>query len=294
MEGTEKETLSSSVALISSMPLLGAITVAQFEGWVEEDERFEMVTVVAWSKSNEKAVRAFIKGEEFRKKPKNQTLAEWLKSQDWSSAIGGRKFQDNEGRVHFIGIGAAAMGTSSSSRKTARGMAEMMARKEVATALFSDVAAQEQAQQLMKTYNYNGKDESVAMQNYASTLKQSFENRQISGLGKVFGKELVHPISGQKIYVAIFDVTSESARQAMTMEKSIYTTRVMDAVDQNRKTETKAVYDEAVRQAKKGATNVVTQKESSVSASSSNKSSNLSGKKSSTVKGGAGSDSFDW
>ncbi|KAF1073761.1 hypothetical protein [Halodesulfovibrio sp. MK-HDV] len=66
-EGTEKETLTSSAQLCSAMPLLGAMTVAQFEGWVESEERFEMVTVIAWSKSNEKAVRAFLKGVEYKK-----------------------------------------------------------------------------------------------------------------------------------------------------------------------------------------------------------------------------------
>lgn len=293
-EGKEKETLSSTVALMSSMPLLGAITVAQFEGWVEEDERFDMVTVVAWSKTNEKAVRAFIAGKEYKRKPKSISLSEWLNSQDWSSAIGGRKFQDNAGETHFIGIGAAALGSSSTSRKTARGIAEMMARKEVATALFADVSAQEQAQQMMKTYNSSGTDESLAMENYASNFKQSLKNRHISGMGKVFGKELTHPISGQQIYVAIFDVTGETARQAMAMEKSIYTTRVMDAVQQNRKKATKKVYDVSAEEAKK-LTVVPAGKAKSSGASSSTRTVNKNSRKSgSTVKSGAGSDSFDW
>ncbi|KAF1073760.1 hypothetical protein MKHDV_03381 [Halodesulfovibrio sp. MK-HDV] len=228
-----------------------------------------------------------------KKTPKAKSLAEWLTSQDWSSSIGGRKFQDNKGETHFIGIGAAALGTSSTSRKAGRGIAEMMARKEVATALFANVAAYERADLAQKTYNMNGKDESIALQSYASTLKQSFENRQISGLGKVYGKELIHPISGQKMYVAIFDLTSESARQAMKMEKSNYLSRIMDVVDQKRKKTTKAGYVESVKQAKKMSARSAKTSTSSSAVAPAKGQKNVYRNKS-AVQGGAGSDSFDW
>jgi len=299
----EQETLSSKVATIAAMPLLGAVTVAQYESWDEEEEAFEVATVLAWSKSNEKTVRAFLEGKEMHARPGTKTLAQWVSSQDWASASGGRKFKDNKGDIHFIGISAAAVGNSSSTWKRARGIAELMAKKEVATAVFADVSSQKKAEQMLKTYSVNGKDKTIAVESFASKLKQSIENRHISGLGKIYGRELVHPISGQKIYVAIYGMSSSSAKQALKMQDSNYVTRAMDVKHQKVQAAKQQAGVDAVNRAKRQQVKVKqlatpVDKRSAgagraVAPTQSQKRKTGAGAQSG-VYGGAGSDDFDW
>lgn len=250
LTGSKTESLHSKVETLSQMPLMGAIVLAQFEQWNEQEEKFRSAVIMIWSKKMETLVRAFISGERMTVPPGRLTLAQYIDQNDWSSASGGRRFRDNKGNVYFLGIGSAAVGSSASAEKRARGLASMIAKKEVATAIFADVSSHKIAEQMMESYNGGtGKDTSVAAENFASELKQSIEDRTISGLQSQFLRKVKHPISGQTIYVAIFAVSGDSARQAMLMEESNYLTRIMDIKAQQYQKGIKDGHDNALRRA---------------------------------------------
>ena len=233
--GAVTEKLQSKVMTISKMPLFGAVTVAQFESWNEKDEQYRIALVVLWSSKMERCTRAFISGEDFQVPPGSTTIREWINSQNWATASGGRRFRDNNGNVYFVGIAASPVGKSSSSEKRARGVSEQMAKKEVAMSIFSDVSSNKMADQIMETRSGgSGKDSSVAAETFAATLQQQIKDRQVNGLQKLYGKKVVHPISQQYIYVTIYGVSSNSAKQALLMQESTYLTKILDVKHQQR------------------------------------------------------------
>ncbi|MCG8565740.1 MAG: hypothetical protein MI747_11735, partial [Desulfobacterales bacterium] len=140
LTGSKAETLKSSVETMSAMPLMGGLVMAQFEEWNAEDEQFRTAIVMMWSKKMETIVRGYIAGKNMTVPPGKMSISEYIKNNDWSSSTGGRRFRDNQGNVYFVGIGAAAVGSSASSEKRARGIASANAKKEVATAIFADVS----------------------------------------------------------------------------------------------------------------------------------------------------------
>ncbi len=252
LEGSVAEELNSTVEAVSKMPLFGAMTMAQFESWNEDEEQYKVALVMTWSPKQEEMVRALITGVEKKVPAGRQSLGEYLKGQNWATATGGRKFRDSSGNFYILGIAASPVGSSSSSEKKARGMAEMMAKKEVVTALYADVAAKEKAEQAMITMNGGtGKDSSIAAESFASTLQQSLSNRQVQGLSKRYGKKVIHPLSGQKIYVSVYSIDSASIANAKLMMQSQYQTKLMDVKSQQKAKGVKDGYDQAIDTAMK-------------------------------------------
>ena len=55
---------------------------------------------------------------------------------------------------------------------------------------------------------------------FSKELRQSVENLQLQGMSEKWGKQLKHPISGQKIYVSIVGISHKSVAKARLMEVS--------------------------------------------------------------------------
>ena len=87
------------------MTLVGAFQVAHFESFI--NGQYEISTILMWSPKNENRVLSLLQGEDIYVEPGNLSLNDYLKSTNWASAIGGRKFIDNNGEFHLIGIGVA-------------------------------------------------------------------------------------------------------------------------------------------------------------------------------------------
>ncbi|WP_422449001.1 hypothetical protein [Endozoicomonas sp. ALB091] len=238
----------SMAEAVSKMPLYGAITAAQFESWDDIKQQYKVAMVTVWSPKQEEMIRALLSGEAMTLPKGKQNLADYIRSQDWSTATGGRKFRDSSGNFHILGIAASPVGSSSSSERKARGIAELMARKQVATALYADVAAYEKAEQAMTTLSSSGgKDVSIAAESFTSELSQSIENRAVQGLSKRFGRRVTHPLSGQDIYVSIYSIDTSSVVNARLMQASQYQTKVLDIQSQQQLKGTKDGLDQSVR-----------------------------------------------
>jgi len=251
-QGQERGKSSSKVATLSKMPLFGALVVNQFESWSEEEGRYRVSLLVMWSKSTEKMARAMITGEKLVIPAGPVTLQSWLNTQDWSTITGGRRFRDEHGDGWFIGVDARPLGSSASSERQARGLAEMGAKKEVAMSLFADMESKKLAETVLEERtNKQGQDSSEAMGSYAASLRSSINNRSISGLQKLYGKKVVHPISGQKMYVAVYGMSSNTARKALAMQASNYVTKLLDVKSQQKLKGTKAGLKSAVSAAQR-------------------------------------------
>jgi len=310
-QGQTRGKSSSQIATLASMPLFGAVIVNQFESWDSDSEQYRVALLVMWSKSTEKMARAMITGEDLIIPPGPITLQTWLNNQNWATMTGGRRFRDEHGDGWFIGVDARPIGSSSSSERQARGLAEMSAKKEVAMSLFSDMESKKRAETVMiERTNAQGQDASQALGSYAESLRSSIQNRSISGLQKLYAKKVTHPISGQKIYVAVYGMSSNTARKALAMQGSNYVTQLLDIKSQQKLKGTKAGLQSAVRaaeqnrsayytakqqakqqvrsEAKKSTVQPVSPRQTHQSAAPQNKGSQ------SGVYGGSGADSFDW
>lgn len=292
------------------MPLFGAVTVNQFESWDADSEQYKVALLVMWSKSTEKMARAMITGEKIVIPPGPVTLQTWLNNQNWATMTGSRRFRDERGDGWFIGVDARPIGSSSSSERQARGLAEMSAKKEVAMSLFADMESKKRAETVMiDRTNAQGQDASQALGSYAASLRSSIQNRSISGLQKLYAKKVTHPISGQKIYIAVYGMSSSTARKALAMQGSNYVTQLLDIKSQQKLKGTKTGLKAAVhaseqeqsayRAAKQNAkqqvqTEAARMTVNSTTSRQTHKSAAPQSKESQSGVYGGGADSFDW
>lgn len=309
-QGQTRGKSSSQIATLSSMPLFGAVTVNQFESWDADSEQYKVALLVMWSKSTEKMARAMITGEKIVIPPGPVTLQTWLNNQNWATMTGSRRFRDERGDGWFIGVDARPIGSSSSSERQARGLAEMSAKKEVAMSLFADMESKKRAETVMiDRTDAQGQDASQALGSYAASLRSSIQNRSISGLQKLYAKKVTHPISGQKIYIAVYGMSSSTARKALAMQGSNYVTQLLDIKSQQKLKGTKAGLKAAVhaaeqeqsayRAAKQNAkqqvqTEAARMTVNSTTSRQTHKSAAPQSKGSQSGVYGGGADSFDW
>lgn len=225
LKGEIKLESTSMVETLAQAPILGASVLVQAESWNSDSEVYEVATLMVWSPKLEKAAKSIITGELLPLKPKNGlSVHEWLKKQEVSTMVGPRQFVDKSGERWFIGaFGMPADGSSSLVRKN-RGIADVMAKKEAAVALYADIETQKQAAIAMQTRSseLGSKDHTEVASSFSEATRQSVENRHINGLSKLFSRTVIHPISQQKIYVVAYGISAKAASEALAIEYSAF------------------------------------------------------------------------
>ena len=68
----------------------------------------------------------------------------------------------------------------------------------------------------------------MTAESMAQKLSASFKNKTIRGLQKLKSAEVKHPITGDKIFVAVYGLNSSAAAAALEAERINYATKVMD------------------------------------------------------------------
>ncbi len=216
------QTTTSQTETLASMVLSGAMVAAQFESLV--NDQYQIVVLVTWSPKQESLLRGMFKGENlnigFRG---NQTIGQYIAGNDWSSAIGGRKFVDVNGDLHVIGIGAAPLrGSSSADRYSAEISAGAQARSQIALSFYGDTKVKEKAQQKLQELKSSngGATETVNTESFSKNVTESVQGLQLQGVSKRLSKVMVHPLTGQKILVYIADMSIKNSRAAKDMENT--------------------------------------------------------------------------
>ncbi|WP_418113215.1 hypothetical protein RJD40_08485 [Vibrio scophthalmi] len=225
LKGEIKLESTSMVETLAQAPILGASVLVQAESWNAESEVYEVATLMVWSPKLEKAAKSIITGEMLPLKPKNGlSVHDWLKKQEVATMVGPRQFVDQTGERWFIGAyGMPVEGPSSMVRKN-RGIADAMAKKEAAVALYADIETQKQAAIAMQTRSgdIGSKDHTEVATSFSEATRQSVENRHINGLSKLFSRTVTHPISQQKIYVVAYGISATAASEALAIEYSAF------------------------------------------------------------------------
>ena len=242
---------TSSIKTLSSMTLVGAYQVAHFESFV--DGQYEIAVIKMWSPKQEQRSLALLKGVPIKLEPGNMSVKDYIQTTNWASAIGGRKFIDDKGEFFLFGIGATPIkGKSSAQMRTAKGRAELFAQKELALALKGDVTLSREAKdKLQEISKADGTSENQVASSFAETISQKLENLQIQGASKRFSNIVTHPMTNQKMYVAVYSLSVSSTLNARAMEASQYSATVNMINENYRSKGVKAGLDKATDDAKK-------------------------------------------
>lgn len=232
MQANVRERQDSAVSSMAKMPLYGSSVIMQTESWNKASGKYQVAVMLCWSYAMERSVRAIVTGEEFKIKASAsaKSVQDWLESQNPATMVGPRQYVDKNGDRWFIGITARAYDDelSSSERRKNKGLSEMFAQQMAAFCVWADVESYKMAQQAVESRGTSKVQRDVVAESYAEKLTQTFKNKKIRGMQRLFSEEMVHPITGNTIYVTAYGVNSSAAKAALEIEKINYATKVMD------------------------------------------------------------------
>jgi hypothetical protein len=274
LQGQVSQENTSSVKTLSSMTLVGAYQVAHFESHV--DGQYEIAIIKMWSPDQEQRSLALLKGVPIKLEPGNMSVKDYIKSTNWASAIGGRKFIDDKGEFFLFGIGATPIkGKSSAQMRTAKGRAELFAQKELALALKGDVTLSREARdKLQEISKEDGTTENQVASSFAETISQKLEELQIQGASKRYSDIVTHPLTNQKMYVAVYSLSVSSTLNARAMEASQYSASV-NIINENQKSKgTKLGLNKSIENTKNGKSSTKANKQAKTELASSSSTNN--------------------
>ncbi len=241
----------SAAETMASMPLYGSSVIMQTESWNKSSGTYQVAVMFCWSMVMERSARAIVTGEEFKVKPSAnaKSVQDWLEGQNPATMIGPRQYIDNEGNRWFLGISARSYDDDlpPAILEKNQQIADLYAQQMAAFCVWADVESWKMARTMMET-RVNGKDQvDTVAETAANKMTQSFENKTIRGMQRLFSDEVEHPITGSTIYVSVYGINPNDAKAALEIEKINYATAVMDnrhqTVERGRKAANKAAVE---------------------------------------------------
>ena len=224
-----QQTQSSFIKSVASMPIYGVTAVLQAESWDKSTGEYMVSTVYTWSKALERATRAIVTGEDFKTKPGKLPVGQWLAKQNLATMIGPRQYIDDKGNRWFLGVTARSIEGLSSVKKTkAKGSVEMFAKQMAVFSIYSDVESYKEAVAMLETRSDGENEIDVTAEDFGQKIASKCNSKTVRGLQKLTSRELKHPMTGDKIYVAVFGVNANSAKAALEIERLNYATKVLD------------------------------------------------------------------
>jgi hypothetical protein len=211
--------VSSSVKMLSKMPLLGSSVLTQAESWDKTEKIYSVSIAVVWSPKLQENAVALVTGEAVPSSKKGQfTPQEWVAKQDLTTMIGPRRFTDNEGNNIFVGIATADLTGKVKDRKAKKMLADTAARKAVAFSLAGDFEAYREASSNYKEYD---DDLRTSVEKLRDVVGQKCDIN-LQGCLPLCHKEVKHPITGRKTYVTAYYIEPALAKDAMDLLKKSY------------------------------------------------------------------------
>ena len=252
MKDSVANTMTSSVETLAHGSVIGATVIATTESWDKENEEYQVASVVVWSPKLKASAEAMLTGQVESLKPKaGRTLSAWLKKQDLGSLIGPRQLIDETGSRWFIGVYAEEYTGSSARKRSAKGRAEIYAKKEAAMAIFADLETRKSAMTAVQTRNVdlNTSTTDIA-KSFGESTSQSIEKMNISGGSTIMRREVTHPLTGTKMYAVVFAVSANAAKDAIKMEKNNYAAAMNIEKYQSKRRGEKSGLDKALSESK--------------------------------------------
>ena len=184
--GDNEEKSIRSMRRSSQLNLGGFRVLDVAESWDAETHVFEMAVAVAWSRKAQEQSKNEAEGRATPKHPLSSAeLETWMDERDDGLLVGPRTVKDENGILHYLGIGTA---DSDGPPGKARMVSEMSAQQFAAFPRLSRIAVED----VVKESNYS--------RHFAETPVS--DNCRFLTLGF---HEAVHPVSGKKLVLAIVE-----------------------------------------------------------------------------------------
>lgn len=211
---------TSTVSLMSKMPLLGATVLTQAESWDKNEGIFEIAMAVLWSPTLQKEAKNLAAGTPEPASKKGKLSAqEWLAKQDILAMVGPRRFIDKDGNSVVVGLAARDLtGIPVVKQKPAMQLADTDAMRYVATSLMCDLEAFRETSQNLKEYE----DDTSSASEKISDKIASKTSLQLSGVLRLGTKQGNHPITGHKVYATAYYLDPVLSKDAMDKIKQLY------------------------------------------------------------------------
>jgi hypothetical protein len=218
---SQGEKISSKTELNSAGPLPGAIIVGQYESW--RDGKYEIANIVLWSAKQNKLLTNIYTGKATSSKLGKYSLGDYVSNNDWTTVLGNRKFVDDKGFLHIVGVGVwPIIGNSSTSYTAAKGFAYSDAIANIGFVLASQFSASSTAEAIaQEILNSKGDSSTTFADKYVERIKDS-ASLDLQGASVIRARIAKDPISGQEIYYTVMDYTVNSGKAAKVAEKSLY------------------------------------------------------------------------
>ena len=214
-------TTESETKLLSEMPLLGAVVVAQAESWDKSTGDYQMAMAVVWSPKLQETAVAMSEGNIKAGKPGKFTAQEWVDRQNLEVMVGPRSFTDKAGYKIFVGIGVADFECNAAQQSMRRAEAEAEAVRNIAFSIGCDMSSFLEMKKNMNEYS-DGLVTKPGMKKSAAHKIQQSCQQELTGCQELAHKVFRHPISKRKTYVVAYYLNPELSNSAMTYLKEAY------------------------------------------------------------------------
>lgn len=221
------KTFVSAITLAAKDPqtVFGATILNQAECFT--NGVYHLACAVAWSEDLKNGAVEFLASD---KPPQSvdedksaDYMVDWLAKQDLGTMCGPRQVITPDGERHFLGISSRELGSNAESNSTNIRLAQMYAIQAMLFSLYSDVSFQEAASnalQLVTAGGANGITQGKAMESLHRDISVRAK-KVLRGLDEIYGDEVVHPVSGRKMYVSVYEISASKAARAKQFSTEI-------------------------------------------------------------------------
>lgn len=218
--------VKSETESVAKLPLFGVTMITQAEAW--DGKEYQMAGAAVWSQVLHRAAKATLLGEPIKADLGCETVEEWLDSRDLSLICGPRQMIEPDGTRRYLGIASREVGINAVKDQLNEQKAKASANAALILSLFSDVEQRIVTGAALEMAAAEGKDSTaIASETINMRLAQSVKDRVVEGASEIKSAEVVHPLTGKKMYVSVYSLDAESAANARVMAEELFATRYL-------------------------------------------------------------------
>ncbi len=223
------ETFTSGITLAAKDPqtVFGATILNQAEHFDEASGVYHLAAAVVWSEGLKNAAVEFLDPEKTIRSADEEKSAEymveWLSKQNLGTMCGPRQVITPDGERHFLGISSREIGSNAEYNSTNIRLAQIYAIQSLLFSLYSDVSFQDAAVKAVRVITaggINGITQGEVMESLQRDISVKAK-KVLRGLDEIYGKEVVHPITGRKMYVSVYEMSASKAARAKQFSTDI-------------------------------------------------------------------------
>lgn len=251
------KTFSSGMTLAAKDPqaVFGATILTQAEHF--KDGVYHLASAVVWSEGLKNgAVEFLVADKPIRTVDEDKSaeyMVDWLSKQDLGTMCGPRQVITPDGERHFLGISSRELGSNAERNATNMRLAQLYAIQAMLFSLYSDISFQDAAVNVMKLVTAGGVD-GITQGEVIESLQRDMSakaKKVLRGLDEIYGGEVVHPVSGRKMYVSVYEISASKARKAKEFSAEMAAMRAKVA----RADSAERAYNQGIRDAVDAASN---------------------------------------